>query len=268
MQLQAKQFQKHFGIPHGHRQVSRLFRKRRAQARQKIFRSRIVNYFLESVQIESQANGAGGERTRRQPRAQLIEQAAKQESQRLEFRDGIFECHFFLETSRRFDEHERTLTRPARQFMQPNSFLPQTFRKLQKRQCRQRRASAHAPALERFENFEGRRKHTDRQAAQALRFLAGRNHGDTRKTARGVDGCFEIGRDRNVDEQAEAAARRSNSSAMFSSESNKEASPARSRTIVSEPYLPRAGKPTSQDRAKRHEWTFPALASGCGFRCR
>ena len=126
----------------------------------------------------------GRQRPRLQSSAELIEQPAKDEGQRLKQRHGIFQLHDFFKMKRRFVRDQRAAGPSACQLLQAQPRLSQALGELQSRQRRQRLECTHAPAIQCFKNFRRRREHVHRQAAQALRFLAGRDEGYSPKAAR------------------------------------------------------------------------------------
>ncbi len=161
LQLQAQQAQQQFGIAHRHGQGQNFFVTMRSHLPARIF------------QVESQANGAGGEGTRHQARAQLVKQAAQQKRQRLEFRNGILERHRFFKRNAGFGQQQSSRTASARPCAQAHSLLPEAFGEAGKRQRRKLRTGAHAPAVQELRRLSGEQAsaHTGRRP-QSLRFLA------------------------------------------------------------------------------------------------
>src|SRR5438874_6877222 len=101
--------------------------------------------FDAGFQVQPQSHLMGGERTRLQARAKLIEQPAQDEGQRLEQRHRIFQIHDFFEVKRRLAGGQRTMGPAARQILQAHSFLSQALGKLQGGQRRERLKRPHAP---------------------------------------------------------------------------------------------------------------------------
>ena len=143
--------------------------------------------FDAGFQVQPQSHLMGGERTRLQARAKLIEQPAQDEGQRLEQRHRILQLHDFFEVERRLAGDQRAMGPAARQLLQAHSLLSQALGKLQGGQRRERLKRPHAPAVERFKNFPSRRERVHRQAAQALRFLASGDQGYSPEAPRRVD---------------------------------------------------------------------------------
>ena len=131
LQVQAQQFQEHFGVAHGDRKAERFFVRLR---RWLLVRglARIVFQALNAIfegrfELEAHANGLNGERAGIQARAELIEQTAEDERERLEFLNRIVKSHFLFESEAGLREHERAHVGAASEFVQANALLAEAF---------------------------------------------------------------------------------------------------------------------------------------------
>ena len=88
--------------------------------------------------------------------------------------------------------------------MQTNSFLPQTFGKLEQRKRRQIPAGFNSPTIQRFPRFIRWKKYLNRQNPDTPRFFARRNYGDARKTPRRMNRDFDIRSHCHIRGQTEA----------------------------------------------------------------
>src|SRR5579862_8437642 len=106
-------------------------------------------------EVEGEAQFLRGQGPRSQTRTELFEQAIQQEGQRFEQDDGMIEFDRLFKGHRRFHRNQRADRGAARQFLQVETLLPETFAQRYFRQGGQRAQVSNAPSIEGFEQTVG-----------------------------------------------------------------------------------------------------------------
>src|SRR5215470_5203710 len=146
------------------------------------------------IEMQLQAQFLRIESTGGQTGTKLVEHVCQKKRQRLEQDQRMIQFHGLFKNQRRFHRNQRARNRSPRELLQLDARLPKPLAERDFGQRAQRAKITYAPQVKSFQKSrsffrrlrrrEFREQNIQRQIPHALRFLAFRNHGHSRKAAR------------------------------------------------------------------------------------